>query len=388
MRQDYCPVKRANMYEQTGYQFPQIAFLWPALIAASASEISASVARQFADLASRARTAPAACEPQWATPNTIALELSSVRMRDFSTAQDSVATLLCAPLALHGASVADLAFGHSLVGALRGAGLGRLYVTDWRSATPDMRYLTIDSYLADLNVLVDQLGGTVNLVGLCQGGWMALLYTARFPAKVRKLVIAGAPIDIAAGRSELSTLVDATPSAMFHELVRLGDGRILGRNMLKFWDPGPMSSSEIQQVLQTLNLIGSPTFAGLEAIFRAWHAWTLDLPGTYYLEVVDRLYRRNEIANGAFVALGQRIDLKTVRAPLFLLAANKDLLVAPAQLFAAEQLVGTPKNEIRKELVSCGHAGLFVGRDILTHDWPQIAHWLGQPEAPQITSTH
>ncbi|WP_457831695.1 alpha/beta fold hydrolase, partial [Staphylococcus aureus] len=86
-----------------------------------------------------------------------------------------------------------------------------LFMADWRSASADMRFLGIDDYLADLNVLVDQLGGFVDLVGLCQGGWLSLLFAARFPAKVRKLVMAGAPIDIAAGQSALSATATATP---------------------------------------------------------------------------------------------------------------------------------------------------------------------------------
>jgi poly(3-hydroxyalkanoate) synthetase len=177
---------------------------------------------------------PAPREPAWATPNTIALELKTVRLRDFSNAEGGVATLLCAPFALHGAAVADLAPNHSLVVALREAGLKRLFVTDWRSATVEMRFLGIDDYLAELNVLVDHLGGIVDLVGLCQGGWLSLLYVARFPAKVRKLVLAGAPIDITAGQSVLSALADVSPLALFHELVQLGDGRVLGHKVQKF----------------------------------------------------------------------------------------------------------------------------------------------------------
>ena len=223
------------MYEPTGQKSPYHAFVWPALAAAATSEIAALLAKQFANLAVGAEDGPAAAEPEWSTPHTIALELQSVRLRDFSTGEDGVPALLCAPFALHGASVADLAPGHSLVATLRDAALRRLFVTDWRSASADMRFLRIDDYLADLNVLVDQLGGTVDLIGLCQGGWMALLYAARFPAKVRKLVIVGAPIDIAAWQSGLSALVDASPLAFFHELVKLGDGRILGRKVLKFW---------------------------------------------------------------------------------------------------------------------------------------------------------
>jgi pimeloyl-ACP methyl ester carboxylesterase len=65
-------------------------------------------------------------------------------------------------------------------------------MADWRSASADMRFLGIDEYLADLNVLVDGVGGLVDLIGLCQGGWLSLVYAGRFPAKVRKLIMAGA----------------------------------------------------------------------------------------------------------------------------------------------------------------------------------------------------
>ncbi len=358
--------------------------MWPALAAASASEIAALVAKQFARFAVGVENGTAAREPKWTTPNKIALELKSVRLRDFSTVADGVPVLICAPFALHGAAVADVAPGHSLVATLRAAGLRRLFVTDWRSATADMRFLSIDDYLAALNVLVDQLGGTVNLIGLCQGGWLSLLYAARFPAKVRKLVLAGAPIDIAAGQSGLSALVDASPTALFRELVSLGDGRVLGHKVLKFWGPETVDSRDIQEILQTGEPIDSPAFTALEAIFRDWYAWTVDLPGTYYLEVIEKLYKKSEIATGQFVALGQKIELANMRAPIFLLAASHDELIAPAQLFATERLVGTPAHNIRKALAPCRHAGLFMGKTILGEYWPAIARWIIEPDASAI----
>src|ERR1700687_1974253 len=103
------------MYEPTGRQDPRLAFMWPAFAAASASEIVALLAKGFVNFAIAAEDGPAPREPKWATPNTIALELKTVRLRDFSTVKDGVPTLLCAPFALHGAAIADLAPGHSLV---------------------------------------------------------------------------------------------------------------------------------------------------------------------------------------------------------------------------------------------------------------------------------
>ena len=376
------------MYEPTGRQHPHLAFLWPALAAASASELAGSLAKQFVGL-SGATDAVAAHEPDWATPNAIELELKTVRLRNFSTTLQGVPTLLCAPYALHGAGVVDLLPGHSLVAALRAAGLASLFVTHWRSADADMRFLAIDDYLAELNVMVDQLGGRVNLVGLCQGGWLSLLYAARFPAKVRKLVLAGAPVDIAAASSGLTTIADASPLSLFQKLVMLGGGRVIGRAVQRFWGPEMLEDDEIHRLLQTRETIDSSGFARLAEQFRAWYAWTVDLPGTYYLEVIEKLYKRNELASGHFVVLGQKIELAALRTPLFLLAARDDELVAPAQLFATEHLVGTPAHDIHKEMVDGHHLGLFVGQKTLNENWQRIAHWLAEPErSATSTSRH
>ena len=60
-----------------------------------------------------------------------------MRLRDFSTQAQGQPTVLCVPYALHGATIADFALGHSIVEVLRRNGLPRVYVTEWRSATPD-----------------------------------------------------------------------------------------------------------------------------------------------------------------------------------------------------------------------------------------------------------
>jgi poly(3-hydroxybutyrate) depolymerase len=366
------------MYDPAGHRSSNLAFLWPAFLAAATSEMAAAAAKQFADFAvgPDGEQGP---EPQWATPHTITLELETVRLRDFSReGQKGSPTLVCAPYALHGAAIADLAPGHSLVASLRQAGLGRLFVTDWRSADSHMRSLCIDDYLADLNVLVDEIGAPVDLVGLCQGGWMALIFAARFPAKVRKLVLAGAPVDTAAGPSALTTFAAGSPLAMFQELVRLGDGILPGRKVLRFWGPESVLADDVRELLQSEEAIDSPAFAQLNALFQNWYAWTVDLPGRFFLQSVEKLYKRNELATGSFVALGHKIDLGAVRIPMFLLAARDDELVSPAQLFAMEHLAGTPAAGLRKALTSGRHIGLFAGKRTLEDVWPRIVHWLGE----------
>jgi poly(3-hydroxybutyrate) depolymerase len=362
--------------------FPSIAFLWPAIAAASTSGMMSALAGQLAQLGGAPATQSP--RPEWATPNRVALELPCMRLREFCADPRATPTLICAPFALHRATIADFAPGRSLVRALRGAGLSRVCVTDWLSAGPHMRYLSIDNYLADLDVAVDELGGKVDLVGLCQGGWMALLFAARFPEKVRKLVLAGAPIDIRAGQSPLSRLATQIPLAVFEQLVELGGGRILGDRVLGLWGPRTFDSESVRQLLQVPRRLRGPAWRRLEGQFQQWHAATVDLPGTYYLQVVEWLYKQNRLADGKLVALGHRIDLARVRVPSFLLAARDDDVVAPEQVFATEARVGTPASEIETAVVPCRHLGLFMGARTLRTVWPKVARWLaGTRAAPR-----
>ena len=310
----------------------------------------------------------------WTTPNVIALQLASMRLRDFSRRATGQPLLICAPFSLHEALIADFAPGHSLVQALQQGGMDRIYVTDWCSATSEMRYLSIDSYLADLNVAVDDIGAPVDLIGLCQGGWLSLVYAARFPHKVRRLVLAGAPVDVSVP-SELSRLVASMPKEAFDELVHQGEGIISGKRTLRFWSM-PLTLHDVEATLQRDIGDGSEQGAALLARFERWDRKLLDLPGTFYLEATNWIFRENRIAEGRLIALGRKIDLAEVTVPVFLLAAERDIVVPLEQALATARLLGTPPQWLEQACEPCGHLGLFMGRDSLGRSWRRIVRWL------------
>jgi pimeloyl-ACP methyl ester carboxylesterase len=376
-------VSEAIMNDDPTFPFPPSYLAWPFITLAAAGDLLAQQAGEIARVLSAADglRRPHAGVP-WSTPNHVRLGLPTMGLRDFSRTRGGMATLVCAPFALHGATITDLAPGHSLVEALARGGCDRLFVTDWRAATPDMRLLTIDSYLADLNVAVDELGPPVDLVGLCQGGWMALVYAARFPAKVRRLVLAGAPIDTDVGSSRITAAARSLPLAVFDELTRLGDGRMVGRRALDLWEPA-LQTGDALAALQ-IEPGGPPAL--LER-FRAWSEATLDLPGAFFREVVLWLFKENRLAEGRFTALGRQIDLGEVRHPLFLLAAESDEVAPPGQVLATRGLVGSDPASIQTMIVPGNHLSLFFGARTLKGAWPRVGRWLAEPQADELVAS-
>jgi poly(3-hydroxybutyrate) depolymerase len=314
-----------------------------------------------------------------ATANRVLLDLRTMAFRDYSAANaQGMPTIIDAPYAGHSAMIADYYKGQSLVETLLANGLDRVFLTDWKSATDDMKDLEIDQYLAELNVCVDDLGGRVNLIGLCQGGWMSAMYAARFPGKVASLVLAGAPIDTDAGEGPVKEMAHTYPMGLYRQLVELGGGLLRGAIMLHAWKDMNPGEHYFQKHLELYEHIDDPVYMRKVETFESWYENPIDLPGRWYLQTVVQLFKENRLAKGKFVGLGRQLSLADVICPVYLLAGAADDITPAEQVFDAEKYLGTPRQQIVKQLVPGGHIGLFMGSRNLKEAWPVIARWIGR----------
>lgn len=363
-----------------------VPLFWPFELAAAIAKGEISLfSRGLASLA-EAEKLEFGLKPKFATANRIIIELHTLRLRDFSKAAvaDECPTLIDAPYAGHTAVIADLQNGQSLVQTLLANGLSRVLVTDWKSATVEMKDYDIDNYLAELNVCVDDLGGRINLIGLCQGGWMSAMYAARFPQKVKTLVLAGSPIDTDAGQGAIKAMAHTLPIAEYEQLIALGGGVMRGRYMLDAWKNMHPGEQYIRKYIDLYEKIGDPAYLKKEEAFEAWYENPIDLPGGWYLQVVEELFKENRLAKGRFKGLGATLSLKNVTCPVYLLAGADDDITTKEQVFNAANYLGTPANHMVKTLVPGGHIGLFMGARTLNDYWPSIARWIAG--ADQSTS--
>jgi len=358
-----------------------VPFFWPFAAAAALAENEWRLLLDNLKFIAEAEKIDHGLQPEFATANRVILALHTLRLRDFSDPSAStngsvIPTIIDAPFAGHSATIADYHPGQSLVETLLGNGLQRVLVTDWNSATPLMKDYDIDNYLAELNVCVDDLGGKVNFVGLCQGGWMAAMYAARYPHKVNCLVLAGSPIDTAAGNGPIKQLVDRLPTRFYEQLVQLGDGLMPGRFMLQGWKNMHPDKQYLEKYIDLYEHIDDPAYLSKQETFARWYENPLDLPGRWYLQAITQLFKENRLAKGEFVGLGKRLSLNAITCPVYLLAGEGDDITTREQVFNAERYLGTPAGQVVKTLAPGGHIGLFMGARTLTEYWPGIARWI------------
>ena len=315
--------------------------------------------------------------PTWSTPHSVVWSTPIARLRDFSSPDSGevVPTLLLPPQAGHDSCIVDFSPRQSQVKVALAAGLTRLYSLDWVGATREHRSAGIEDYLAVITRAVDTTGGgPVNLVGDCQGGWLGTIWAALNPERVHTLTIAGAPIDFATGRPSIASWVSALGGndlAAYRSMVDQAGGVMPGRHMLNgFISLKPESEAEKQ--LQLLSHLDDEDYLARYREFEDWFKHTQDIPGPFYLWIIEHLFRDNRLVQGTLEIGGRRVDLGRITCPVNLLGGATDHITPPAQVFATERYVGTAAEDITKATTSGGHLGLFMGSEALRHYWPPI----------------
>ena len=329
------------------------------------------------DLGRWAQLAYVRGEPGWSSPNRVILESPVARLRDFSTGSKGgpIPTLVLPPQAGHSSSIVDYSPAQSQMQTIISAGLDRAYSMEWLGATPETANATIDDYLDMIDRAVEHCGGRVNLIGDCQGGWLATIYAALAPERVNTLTLAGAPIDFHAGEpvihEVLRHLAPGGDLRFYEGLVKADGGVLKGEHMLAGFiliQPGDEIS---RQVALLLNL-DDPGHVARYSEFEDWFKHTQDIPGPFYLWIVEHLFRDNALVSGELRVRDRRVELSNLSMPLNLLAGATDHITPPDQVFAIASLASTPPDQVLRDVTAGGHLGLFMGHESLRDHWPPL----------------
>jgi poly(3-hydroxybutyrate) depolymerase len=313
----------------------------------------------------------------WHTDNVVVLRAPHFLLRRFEPVREGP-VLLVVPPEINGSNLCDYGPEQSLVQALHRGGFGTVYAVEWRSATQETKDYDVDHSIQAILDCLEAIGGRAHLLGICQGGWQALVVAALKPDAVETLTLAAAPVDFRSSESALTALVDATPMAVYEGMVALGGGVMRGEHLrtgftnLRFWE------RRVLDRVALWNRLDDPEWMERRHRMGRWYHARKDLPGRAYLRIVQELFRENRLLRGEFEVLGQRVDLAAVTCPTALVAGEHDHITRPHQLFAAEAALSASR--CRRWTLPAGHVGVVIKHGL--PGWADICGWLLQDAPP------
>lgn len=269
----------------------------------------------------------------------------------------------------------DLQSDRSYIKKLLEAGLD-VYLIDWGNPTKSDRYISMDDYVNGyINNCVDHIRKShridkVNILSICQGGTLSVIYSALYPNKVKNLVTHVTPVDFSTNDG---LLFRWSKDMDFDKLVEGYNGLIPGDFLNQGFDMlKPMMKIQKQQ-----SLANSMEDKDKLLNFLRMEKWISESPaqtGECFRQFMKELYQQNKLVKGELEVGGKKVNLKNLTSPLLNIYATEDHLVPPAATIPLNDLVGSKDKELYS--FKGGHIGVFVGGKSQKELAPAVTKWL------------
>lgn len=277
----------------------------------------------------------------------------------------------------------DLYPGHSFVEFLGASGYD-VYLLDWGIADVSDSGNRLETYTdehlpAALRAAAKASGSdSLFVLGYCFGGTLAAMSLARdIGVKIAGLVLMATPADFSKlglftelfgpeGRINTADLIDGTgnvPAAA-------------SRDIFKLLKP----TSQLAARVTLLERVADDEFIKGYQAMGQWSRDHVPFSGAAFRQTVQLLFRRNALVTGSLVLGGRRVDLRTLRMPVLIMAAEKDHIVPLDAALAAAEIVGS--EDVETVTLPFGHVGLVVGRASTGRTIPTLVDWV-QRHLPQ-----
>lgn len=294
--------------------------------------------------------------------------------KDVDTPQPRV--LVAAPLSGHFATllrgtVATLLRDHDV------------YVTDWRNARDvplEAGDFGIEDYVAYLIRFFEEIGPGGHALAVCQPCVQTLAAVAVMsedgnPATPRSMTLMAGPIDVRESPTEVNALATSKPLPWFERTLI---GRVPGRypgggrrvypgfvQLLAFMTMNMDRHKEQHRRLWRHLARGETAEAAKIKAFYDEYFAVLDLTEEFYIETIDRIFQKAELATGTFTYRGRRVDPGAIRATALLtVEGGRDDICALGQTSVAHDLCTSLRPHLKRHHLQAnvGHYGVFNGR--------------------------
>ena len=271
--------------------------------------------------------------------------------------------------------IADLEDGRSLIQGLLQQGLD-IYMIDWGDPTPADRYIGLHDYINDrMDQCIDYVRKAhalqqIDLLGICQGGTLALCYIALHQDKIRNLVTTVTPVDFQTPNDQLSALCQHLDIDLLVDTLGNVPSSMLNASFLSL---RPFDLS-VRKYVDMVDLFADETRLQNFLRMEKWIFNGPALAGQAFREFIKQFYQQNALIRAAACIGGQTINLQHIRLPVLNVYALHDHLVPPESSIALKQHIGSTDYSTLE--FPGGHIGLYVSKKAGKMIAPAVAEWL------------
>jgi polyhydroxyalkanoate synthase len=221
---------------------------------------------------------------------------------------------------------------------------------------------------------IDQL----NMMAICQGGTMCVMYAALHPEKVKNLITTVTPTNFDHDAGLLNVWARSLDPDKLVESYGNIPGDILNLGFLLL-NPARLM---IDKYVGFLENIDNKDFVENFVRMERWIFDSPDLPGEAFREFIQWLFRENRLIKNELVLGGKKVDLKNITMPVLNIYGKYDHLCPPA---ACDQLTSKIGSTDKEDLcLDTGHIGIYVSSKMQRQFGPKIIRWLTErDEAPE-----
>ncbi|MGA1462874.1 MAG: alpha/beta fold hydrolase [Steroidobacteraceae bacterium] len=269
--------------------------------------------------------------------------------------------------------VVDLEPGRSLLQQLLEQGL-EVYLLEWTDPLPADRQRDLEHYLdagirASVAAVTERSGRKPCLLGICQGGTLALCHAALFPETIDSLVTMVTPVDFSTPDNLLGHWSRALDEERIVQVLGNVPGAWLNLAFLALRPWRLLTQKYVEFGTRASDPQAVETFLRMER-------WIFDSPdqaGAAFAQFCRVFYRENRLVTGGLAFSAGTVDLSRIRCPVLNIFGSEDHLVPPAASRPlGSLLVAATYEELE---VPTGHIGMYVSR--AAREVPEkIAAWL------------
>lgn len=258
-----------------------------------------------------------------------------------------------------------------------------VYITDWinaRDVPLSAGRFGVDEYVDYVIRFIEEIGPGSHILAVCQPCVQALVAVAvmsedRHPATPRTMTLMAGPVDPRESPTEVNELAVSKSLAWFeNSLISRVPGRYRGGGRRVY--PGflqlvafvAMNMERHQQTHRRLyDHLARGETAEAEKIKTFYDEYfaVLDLTEEFYIETIDRIFQKAELATGDFTYHGSKVDPGQIRnTALLTVEGGRDDICALGQTSAAHDLCRSLRPHLKRHHLQAnvGHYGVFNGR--------------------------